>query len=74
MEWISVKDKLPELHEDKILWDGEVMMIGSLTEITPKCVFPLSWSTDSEWTFFSPIYWMPLPCLPDEHNTRWFKK
>ena len=71
MEWISVKDRLPELETGVLATDGEHIIACELLEIDPDILVVghnfggYEW----EWSFgfedFSKItHWMPLPDPP----------
>jgi len=56
MEWISVKDRLPEVFERVLCWDGEYIEIRERIDSNPD--------NDSFPTFYT--YWMSLPKSPKE--------
>lgn len=70
VQWISVKEKLPEYDEDVLLvcWDGRDMVIGF------RC------SSDSEDEHYKPsnygnslggvTHWMKLPSLPPQKGEK----
>ena len=79
MEWISVKDRLPDDEQEVLViahgWDGRLVYVGSLKRVEPQ----KSWLTgitnkSSEWSLWGwsylkkPIvtHWMPLPEPPEE--------
>lgn len=79
MDWISVKDRLPECGEKVLLiahgWEDTTVYIGRLEHMNPET----SWLTgitskESEWCIQGwsylrePIvtHWMPLPEPPKE--------
>jgi len=63
-EWVSVKDKLPDIHNNVLITDGKNCYIGHLGNDK------FSWFTDLEWNHHrnyicrSVTHWMPLPDLP----------
>lgn len=64
-EWISIKDRLPNSHEDVFITDGKNRYIGHLGNDL------ISWFTDLEFNHYKNIgcysvtYWMPLPECPN---------
>lgn len=79
MQWISVKDRLPE-NEQEVLaishgWGGRLVYVGKYKKIESET----SWLTGitskaSDWSLWGWSYlrepqvthWMPLPELPEE--------
>lgn len=79
MEWISVKDRLPEEGQEVLVishgWEGRLVYIGEHTRIESET----SWLTGitskaSDWLLQGWSYlrepqvthWMPFPELPEE--------
>lgn len=70
MDWISVKDKLPELETDVLTiapinngdWNFRV---GYINEYTVRVGgnWP-QWVFNGEYGYTDPLYWMPLPSTP----------
>ena len=63
MRWISVDERLPEVHQDVLLWTHQVR-VGWRSEIN-------EWSSWTE-TFSGVSHWMPLPSPPDAGATEVF--
>ena len=67
MNWISVKDYIPELMKDVLVYDAskETMAIGSLWKNGEGKYF---WKDSSGWmlSIDSVTHWMLLPELPKE--------
>lgn len=63
-EWISVKDRLPELHHIVIIYDGYDVGAGSYQGNDDKGQI---WMGD-DFSDYNPevTYWMPLPEPPTE--------
>jgi hypothetical protein len=69
MEWISVKDRLPKLYEDVLLYDGYEVFAGNIRGIDKENL--ITWKAqpcDSEcYGWYKDEYithWMPLPEPP----------
>ena len=79
MEWISVKDRLPENEQEVLVishgWGGRLVYVGTYKKIDSET----SWLTGitskaSDWSLWGWSYlrephvthWMPLPELPEE--------
>lgn len=67
-DWISVKERLPEIDVDVLLFFAEygTMAIGSMLYDDGEnwtCNTGGEWYTDSEC---APDFWMPLPPNPKE--------
>lgn len=61
MEWISVKDKLPEPHTDVL-----VAYASASGKLHARVSYVVE---DGTWAIYlwTPVhYWMPLPELPDD--------
>ena len=58
-EWISVNDRLPEVHETVIAWDGDI----NEPELACRTIY-------NEWfgvkVCDTVTHWMPLPEPPKE--------
>lgn len=74
-QWISVKDRLPEFHEDVLmLFDNgneSNMAVGFLCDVYERITSwyaysGCGWYTDCDE---SPAYWMPLPMPPKAMRT-----
>lgn len=80
MEWISVKDRLPEIvnknntSSDVLILDGSTMYVASL-KFYPSSEFRKNdeyyWHENSTgcgcgYESLSPEYWMPLPTPPKD--------
>ena len=75
-EWISVKDRLPELHEEAIKDEGETiryMVSNPFLAYTDKgvmtvCVYIVQdgreWWNEDSGTEHKVTHWMPLPQPP----------
>ncbi len=75
MEWISVKDKLPEDDEDVLIFncrDGVSMgyfdpsnVRGYYEKDGSYCITDSGWEVSYEWArLMDPTHWMPLPPPP----------
>ena len=81
MEWISVKDRLPDGEQEVLViargWDGRLVYVGSHKRVEPQ----KSWLTgitnkSSEWSLWGWSYlkepmvthWMPLPEPTEEYG------
>ena len=63
-EWISVKDRLPEIGQKCLIANREIVVRGWLR---PDGVWKTGVSSDEIWSKFSlyqPTHWMPLPEPP----------
>lgn len=79
MEWIRVKDRLPEIGVKVLCYceseDAEIKMAGPyfVCEYINNIDLELDWDivndtypNSSNYTGFSPTHWMPLPLSPKE--------
>ncbi len=60
--WISVKDRLPKIHDYVLVTDGKKIMIDSLTSQNSW----LGGCPECENAFGFRTHWMPLPLPPKE--------
>ena len=63
-EWVSVKDRLPEIGQKCLIANREIVVRGWLR---PDGVWKTGVSSDEIWSKFSlypPTHWMPLPEPP----------
>ena len=61
-EWISVKDRLPEIGKDYLVTDGHVCMVAAFRENTEEFDFwNINWWSHNEVT-----HWMPIPTPPKQ--------
>lgn len=71
MQWISVKDRLPEIKQDVLMcFDSGNMAVGFWYDGDEDITFWCA-NTDDGWYTdcdCMPLYWMPLPELPKEEN------
>lgn len=77
MEWISVKDRLPENDEDVLVyhWDDRHICVGCFDESRvsfyiesdgTKFYTDCGWETDIPWAQKGQVtHWMPLPEAPE---------
>jgi len=68
MEWISVKDRLPEPETEVLIYEPEFIQVSLYSFTGPygrKQKIPVFNDNDDEQpsTFF-PTHWMPLPSPP----------
>ena len=63
MEWISVKDRLPENENEVLIWDGNYIEMGFM-EYEDKT--PVSWRNIEMIENNHISHWMPLPIPPEE--------
>lgn len=79
MDWISVKDRLPENDDDVLVYNPkDGIHIGEfnfdeLSEYYEKdgsyTTTNCGWHTQYEWApYMSPTHWMPLPLPPKDHS------
>lgn len=75
MEWISVKDRLPELGEDMRTDDLLVSIISTSIHAYGEHLTTIGWFNGIKWrtimeeqgnTFKKVTHWMPLPPKPIE--------
>jgi Protein of unknown function (DUF551) len=60
--WISVEDRLPELGESVLIWDGQCRRVGFYLKTGEYYYY---WeSTDDEYPL-DITHWMPLPEPPE---------
>jgi len=61
-EWISVKDRLPEIWKDYLVTDGGACMVAEfMIESQEWNFFGISW-----WSNGHVTHWMPLPEPPKQ--------
>lgn len=67
-KWISVKDRLPSLHDDVLMYfkDDDNMAVGYLDDVDEDRTM---WSAYSDGGYYTdcdyePTHWMPLPEAP----------
>lgn len=63
-EWISVKDKLPPLHEKVLVFYLDHVSTGNLNIEYDGTTY---WEDDSELCVLPVTNWMPLPNPPQEN-------
>lgn len=74
MEWISVKERLPELGERVLACNGNISGEAYITNTVPQeCISAARWCRHygASWdaTFDLPVtHWMPLPTPPKEES------
>ena len=61
MEWISIKDRLPEHNQEILISDGEFIQLSCFYEWKNESGFSRS-------TWMKATHWMPLPEPPDEEK------
>lgn len=59
MEWISVKDRLPEPHTDVLIWGHYGAFIGWYSHTRQM------WRSDDYGEIRDVTHWMPLPDAPE---------
>lgn len=62
MEWISVKDRLPEVDQGILLYWNDDICTGYLTKYGNDFIFCDGFTDDYEKEFVT--HWMPLPEPP----------
>lgn len=62
VEWISVKDRLPEEDKDVLAYNGVYMIIAAYTTNPTKYWYTITGSVMRTIT-----HWMPLPEPPKEN-------
>lgn len=71
MQWISVKDRLPEIKQDVLMcFDSGNMAVGFWYDGDEDITFWCA-NTDDGWYTdcdCMPLYWMPLPDAPKGAN------
>jgi hypothetical protein len=74
-QWISVKDKLPELRQEVLVWYDNGYEVAYLQKFEPpKLQYPQFNNVEMfEWCFgdfedFDVTHWMPLPDMPKEEE------
>lgn len=76
VQWISVKDRLPNLMQDVLIFfddrcvEGGNMAVGFLRDTDEHLTFWGAWC-DGGWNMQceeSPMFWMPLPKNPERKN------
>jgi hypothetical protein len=65
MEWIRVKDSLPQFGESVLVWTYSGVCIASICGQTITGSKPtwIEWNGDHD--FWNVTHWMPLPNLPE---------
>ena len=66
MNWISVKNKLPEEYSAVLVTDGKEIFIGHYEMWSSKRGTQEFWRTEQEELIDFITHWMPLPSLPEE--------
>lgn len=64
MEWINVKDKVPQDLEEVLFTDKKEVFKGY--RISSDIDGWFSWCTTGDFVIYDTIYWMPLPEPPKE--------
>lgn len=62
MNWISVKDKLPETATQILVTDGVQICIAFIQTINKRFTQINTWA---DWIHESVTHWMPLPAAPN---------
>lgn len=79
-EWISVKERLPELNVEVLVTEGTVIDIaglrikefltqGNASDFTTEW-YSYGYGWNPEDNYGPPSHWMPLPDLPEKNNTQ----
>ncbi len=63
MNWINVKDKLPNPGKNVIFFDGKHVLCGYLSfDVEEK----ICWGSEDGWYEMEATHWMELPKPPEE--------
>ena len=74
MEWISVKDRLPECEQDVLMYfDTGNMAVGFWHDGDETITFWCAYSDDGWYTDCDcePLYWMEIPEPPEVRHAKW---
>lgn len=66
MEWISVKDKLPEKGNSILAYTSTGICIAHLLGFSSISGTPEWIEQNGDYSFWNVTHWMPLPYPPEE--------
>lgn len=65
-EWISVKDRLPEINVDVLICVNFTVHSVTFKHCSVALFDGTSWDADGSYSRNSVSHWMPLPKLPED--------
>lgn len=70
MEWISIKERLPDKGADVLMWFESNMTVGFWHDTDESHIFWCAFTDEGYYTDCDsePTYWMPLPEPPKEEK------
>lgn len=64
MEWISVKDRLPEDDSNVLAWSSEIKNPNCAVDVAFLCALDGKWAGNNSYFVKGITHWMPLPETP----------